>query len=289
MQLQTNATNALRSVKSYFKDFGISLTDAEDTFMYVLDITLEELLLGNHQLTNSNKRKIQEIVARRIKGEPTAYIIGQKFFWNHFFKVTKDTLIPRPETEILVAAVLEKIRKNKSSKKIKVLDLGTGSGCILISILKALKKDSYEVSGIGIDISSGAIDVAKYNAGNLDLSDDEIKFLCCDWNDLLKYIQNEKFDIIVGNPPYIPSNDISKLEVGVKDFEPHTALDGSDDGLECYRQIISVLSGMDIIHSIIAFEFGIGQSNAIISIMSGIGDFKVINDFANIQRIIISK
>ncbi len=288
--MQDSAISALKEVKNLFREIGYTLSDAEDIFMYVLDITLEELILGNHQLTDAQKINIQEIIARAVNGEPMAHIMGQKFFWDSYFKVTKDTLIPRAETEILVAAVLKKINERRGGKSqgIKLLDLGTGSGCILLSIVKELKKNCYNFSGIGIDISTHAIDIAKYNAKNLEL-DDNVQFICCNWNELLERFPDEKFDVIVSNPPYIPSNDIPQLNLSVRNFEPHTALDGSDDGLECYREIIAILKRMDIGDSIIAFEFGIRQSQSIELMMSEIGSFEILKDFRNIPRIIISK
>ncbi len=288
--MQDNAINALKSVKNLFKELGHPPTDAEDIFTYVLGITLEDLIFGHHQLSDANKEKIQEIITRTANGEPIAYTIGQKFFWDYYFKVTRDTLIPRPETEILVAAVLKKIKENQpcKSKTIKILDLGTGSGCILMSILKESKKNYSKVFGVGIDISTRAIDVARYNAKNLEL-DDEIQLICCDWNDLLQHFPDDKFDVIVSNPPYIPSSDIPKLDLSVRNFEPYTALNGSNDGLECYRQIISILKQMDIKDTTIAFEFGIAQSKDIELMMSAIGSFEILKDFANIPRIIISK
>lgn len=273
----------IRSVRDRLKDLPRS--DADDILMHVLEISFSELVVGQFEISNEQETQINELVIRRIAGEPTAYLTGKKHFWEYDFKVTKDTLIPRPETEVLVDAVLRKFKHRDFNKKeiIRVLDLGTGSGCILISILKEIQKLGYDVQGIGLDISHGAIEVAKFNAQNLKI--DDVNFICCDW----KNIKEKGFDIIVSNPPYISTDDVTMLESCVKDFEPKTALDGSEDGLECYRQIAKILPKIIKSNSIIALEHGIGQSSQVKEIMRGVFESEVVKDLTGKDRIIISK
>lgn len=272
----------IRSIRNKLKDYPRS--DADDILMHVLDLSFSELVLFDYEIPDNKKLEINRMVEERIKGEPTAYIIGHKNFFGYEFKVTRDTLIPRQETEILVDAVIRKFKERRfdHKKTIKVLDLGTGSGCILISILKEIQKLHYNVYGVGVDISPGAVDVAKLNAKNLEVND--VNFICCDWGD----IDKDEFDIIVSNPPYIPSDDVELLELSVKDFEPRTALDGFSDGLECYRQIAKILPKVMKNNSIIALEYGIGQSSQVMKIMQELFECESIRDLTGKERIIIS-
>lgn len=273
----------IKSVRDKLKDFPRS--DADDILMHVLGLTFSELVINDFEISNKQITQVNELVARRIAGEPTAYLIGKKHFWEYDFKVTKDTLIPRPETEVLVDVVLRKFKQRSfdEEKIVRILDLGTGSGCILISILKDIQKLGYNVQGVGLDISQGAIDVARFNAESLGV--DGIDFICCDW----KNIKEKGFDIIVSNPPYIPTDDVAMLESCVKDFEPKTALDGFEDGLECYRQISVILPKIMKNNSIIALEHGVGQSTQIVEIMRGVFESEVVKDLTGKDRIIISK
>ena len=173
----------------------------------------------------------QKFLSRRSKFEPIAYILGEKEFWSKKFWVTKDTLIPRPETELLV----EKILKIYFGKKISILDIGTGSGCIIISLLCDLPKST----GVGIDISKNAILTAKKNALKYKLFN-RLKLI----NKSLDNIFEKKFDLIVSNPPYIKRKDIKHLSEDIKKYEPIMALDGGNDGLDLLKKLFTNLTNL---------------------------------------------
>ena len=207
-----------------------------------------EFLITNDGIKISNQilKRYERDIKRRIKREPVAYIIGKKEFWSIDFKVNRSTLVPRPETEILIHKVVN-ILKNK---KISILDIGTGSGCVLLSILKELKLSK----GIGIDISKKALAIAKKNAKNLHL-DERSKFKVFD---LQKY-NNGKFDLIISNPPYIPSKVIKNLSKDIIDYEPKIALDGGVDGLDLIKKIIYKSNYLLKKNGLLALEIGFGQ------------------------------
>lgn len=275
----------LSLIKQQFQKLNISVAEAEDIFMYCLSATLEDILFDNLQLTHSSKHMIDSMVTRRISGEPLAYIIGQREFFGRTFLVNHHTLIPRNDTEVLVYETLKRIRNALQTKQIKVLDLGTGTGCILLSILAELRNDGYDVSGVGIDISQGAIDIAKQNAERFNLQH-VTHFICNDWNNLsLK----SDFNVIVSNPPYIPMQDISNLEVSVKNYEPHTALNGGESGFNCYKNILLLIQKMQLKHSIVGFEFGIGQGDEMLKLMRNFYNVKIEKDLNKIERVIISE
>ena len=186
-----------------------------------------ESLITNNEVVISEKimEKYDIAVRRRIKREPIAYITGKKEFWSIDFLVNHGTLIPRPETELLIYKLVNFFK----NKRINILDIGTGSGCILLSILKEINFSR----GIGIDISSKAIQMAEANS----------KYLKLFYRSKFKVIDLDKFnigkyDLIVSNPPYIPSREIKNLSKGVTNFEPLIALDGGIDGLDLIKKVI---------------------------------------------------
>ena len=202
------------------------ILDSEILLSKTLNKTRENILINLDQKINSkNISAFKEYLLRRSYNEPIAYIMGEKEFWSKKFYVNKGTLIPRPETELLV----DKILKIYQGKKISILDIGTGSGCIIISILSSLKNSN----GIGIDISKNAILTAKKNALKHKLTK-RVKFL----NKSLNNIFSKKFDLIVSNPPYIGSKDIKNLSDDIKRYEPRIALDGGNDGLDLIKKVI---------------------------------------------------
>lgn len=270
------------NVKKIFKSLNYSSSDAENIFMHVLNISLEDLILNDLFITEDQKNDIASLVQRRIHGEPVAYLTGKKAFHEYEFKVTSDTLIPRNETEILVNAVIQEIKK-QNKKHIKVLDLCTGSGCIILSILKTLQREGYDISGVGVDISEKAIEIAKENAKQLQI--DAVNFICCDIKD---FHWNSHFDVIVSNPPYVPSNDIQNLEISVKNYEPHNALDGGSDGLKFYRDILKIINTQELQEFFLAFEVGIGQYREILQMLQNY-DTTTFDDFLQIERVIIAK
>ena len=221
--------------------------DAEIILSDLMKVKREFLILNNHVIVPENiMRKYSLALSRRIKREPVAYIIGKKEFWSEDFLVNNETLVPRPETELLIYKVI-KFFKNK---RINILDIGTGSGCILLSILKELNLSR----GIGIDISAKAVQAARENSKNLNLVN-RSKFKICDLN---KY-NFGKYDLIVSNPPYIPSKDIKNLSKDIINHEPKTALDGGLDGLDLIKKVIYKSSHLLKKNGLLALEIGFSQ------------------------------
>ena len=223
-----NAFEIIKFGSNLLKEKKISsfILDSEILLSKTLNKTRENILINLDQKINSkNISAFKEYLLRRSYNEPIAYIMGEKEFWSKKFYVNKGTLIPRPETELLV----DKILKLYQGKKISILDIGTGSGCIIISILSSLKNSN----GIGIDISKNAILTAKKNALKHKLTK-RVKFL----NKSLNNIFGKKFDLIVSNPPYIGSKDIKNLSDDIKRHEPRIALDGGNDGLDLIKKVI---------------------------------------------------
>jgi release factor glutamine methyltransferase len=200
--------------------------DSELVLSNLLNKQRENLIINSDQKVSKNTIfSFKKLIDRRAKKEPLAYILKSKEFWSKDFFVDRNTLIPRPETELLCEKVI-KIFKNKN---LYILDMGTGSGCIILSILSELKT----ARGVGIDISSKAIDIAKKNANALGLKK-RIKFFSKSLEDVHSY----KFDLVVSNPPYVKSSDIKNLSEEVKRFEPKIALDGGKDGLDVIKKVI---------------------------------------------------
>ena len=207
-----------------------------------------ESLITNNEVVISEKimEKYDIAIRRRIKREPVAYITGKKEFWSENFTVNHATLVPRPETELLIYKVINFFK----NKRINILDIGTGSGCILLSILKELNFSR----GTGIDISPKAIKTAKINSKNLNLFN-RTKFKVFDLN---KYNVG-KYDLIVSNPPYIPSKEIKNLGRDIINYEPLIALDGGIDGLDLIKKVIYKSNYLLKREGLLALEIGYNQ------------------------------
>ena len=202
------------------------ILDAELLLSKVLKKPREKILINlSQEIDKKNILTFKEYLKRRSKNEPIAYIFKEKEFWSKKFEVSKDILIPRPETEILVDKLIN-IFKDKS---ISILDIGTGSGCIIISLLSGLKQSS----GLAVDISKKAINMAKKNALKHNICS-RLKFSVKSFESIF----NKKFDLIVSNPPYIDKKDIKNLSDDIKKYEPRIALDGGNDGLDLIKKVI---------------------------------------------------
>ncbi len=235
-------------------------------------------------ISNEDEKKLRMNLEKRLKGMPLDKILGHKAFYKYDFEVSEDVLSPRPDTEVLVEAAVQ-IAKTQNIKNL--LDLGVGSGCILLSILK----ENDQLSGTGVDVSQKALHTAQKNASNLALKD-RCSFLCKDWNasDFGKCF-DQGFDMIVSNPPYIKTSEIEKLETEVKDYDPMIALDGGEDGLNGYRQIAFFAPKLLNQNGYILLEVGAGQAAAVRHIFEekGLSYLETLSDLSGIERVIILK
>ena len=239
----------------------------------------KHIILNPKEILNSGQlEKFKSLIERRKKGEPIAYLINKKEFWKDEFFVNKDVLIPRPDSELIIEQVLKIYSKNV---QLQVLDIGTGSGCILLSILKE-RSNFY---GTGIDISKKSINVSKFNAKQLNLTN-RVKFFHSSVDNFI----NGKYDMIVSNPPYIEQLSLKYLEKNVVNFEPKLALSGGFDGFSNIRKVINKASILIKRNGKFILEIGFNQKNKVIKILKEEGFYanKAIKDYGNNDRCIIS-
>ncbi|MDB4084048.1 peptide chain release factor N(5)-glutamine methyltransferase [Candidatus Pelagibacter sp.] len=239
----------------------------------------KHIILNPKEILNLEQLgKFKSLIERRKKGEPIAYLINKKEFWKNEFFVNKDVLIPRPDTELIIEQVLKIYSKDV---QLQVLDIGTGSGCILLSILKE-RSNFY---GTGIDISKKSINVSKFNAKQLNLTN-RVKF----FHSSVDNFNNGKYDIIVSNPPYIEQLSLKYLEKDVVNFEPKLALGGGFDGFSKIRKVINKASILIKKNGKFILEIGFNQKNKVIKILKKEGFYvnKAIKDYGNNDRCIIS-
>ena len=269
-------------------NFGSNILKKKNILSYRLDseILLSETLQQKREevLTNLNQKiskknifKYKRFIKRRAESEPIAYIIKKKEFWSKNFFVNKNTLIPRPETELIVERLIKIIKK----KGILILDVGTGSGCILISLMSELKCSK----GIGIDISSKAINVAKKNRDKHGM---QKKLLFLQKSITSEF--NQKFDLVVSNPPYIKTNEFKNLSADIQNYEPKIALDGGNDGLDLIKKVIYKTKNILKLNGMLALEIGNEQIDKVSKILLK-NNFKVehiIRDYKENVRGVIS-
>ena len=240
------ASEAIKLGSNILKECKIPsfILDSEILLSKTLNKSREEILTNlNQKIEHHDILVFKDYIVRRSKNEPVAYILKEKEFWSKKFYVTKDTLIPRPETELLVDKILHEYKK----KRISILDIGTGSGCILLSLLSNMKHSI----GIGIDISKEAIKIARKNALKHNLLN-QVKF----YNKSLEIIYDKKFDVIVSNPPYIVNYELKNLSNDIKRYEPRMALDGGNDGLDLIKKVIYKSKDILKIKGMLALEIG---------------------------------
>ena len=236
------------------------------------------LLNPDKKLDKSIQDNFKDLISKRSKGKPLAYLTGTKSFWKYDFKINEKVLIPRPETEIMIEQVL-KIYNNKHY--LNFLEVGIGSGCIALSILKEKKT----FLGTGIDLSQDCIEICRYNAKKLGVNN-RIKLFKSDVDNLIF----RKYDLIVSNPPYIKKFDLNKLSREVINYEPKLALDGGLEGLSVIRKVIKKSSELIKIHGKLILEIGYDQRLPVIKMLNENNFYinKTIKDLANNDRCIIS-
>lgn len=268
-----------RKLCNNFSTIGIETPelDARIILKEVLSLDDKDLILKESlDIPEEIIEKIITIESRRLNGEPISKIFKKRDFYNSTFVISNDVLDPRPETELIVEIANNYINKNEVKN---ILDLGTGSGCILLSILK----ENRMINGLGIDLSKEAISIAKQNSKKLNL-ETQSNFLVSNWMSSVNY----KYDLVVSNPPYIASEDIKKLSKSVKIYDPILSLDGGDDGLNSYRLIASDLKRIISMNALIIIEIGYNQSLQVIDIFKK-NDFKLIkkyNDINGLDRVL---
>ena len=236
------------------------------------------LLNSENYISKNDLRNFFILIQQRSLGKPIAHLTNKKFFWNSEFIITNDTLIPRPDTELIVENVL-KLTKQKN--KANILDIGVGSGCILLSILK----ERVNFYGTGIDISKKCLNISKMNAYKLKLGS-RLKLYKSD----VDKFNLGKYDLIVSNPPYIKTNDIKYLERNVVNFEPRVALDGGLDGLLEIRKVIKKSNYLIKKNGKLILEIGFDQKNKVINILKKEGFYinSTQKDLGNNDRCIVS-
>lgn len=253
--------------------------DARLLLEHALGIGREQLLFRmNDVLTGAQQSRYRELIAARAERRPVAQIVGRREFWGMEFKVTEDTLDPRPDSETLIEAVLERLPQRGA--KLSILDLGAGTGCLLLALLKELPG----ARGLGVDASDAALAVAKENARNLGL-DARAEFAPSRWFENVE----GNFDVIISNPPYIPRGDIAALAPEVSRFEPKLALDGGNDGLDAYRAILAALPAFLASGGFAVLEIGMGQEKDVekIAAVGGLRAAGMKNDLSGITRCLI--
>ncbi|MEC7136258.1 MAG: peptide chain release factor N(5)-glutamine methyltransferase [Pseudomonadota bacterium] len=268
----------LSSKKLKYKDIPTYKLDSEILISKILNKTREEVLINlNTELNYNQIRKFNDLVERRSFKEPVAYILREKEFWSKKFEVSYETLIPRPETELMV----EKLIKIYKDKSISILDIGSGSGCILISLLSELNN----AKGLGIDVSKKAVLLPYKNLKKHKMTN-RAKFLNRSVDDL----RNNKFDLVVSNPPYIKRAELKNLDEDIKSFEPLLALDGGNDGLDVIKKVIYKANEILKVNGLLALEIGNGQLINVSKILVT-NNFRIkytIKDYKENTRCIIS-
>ena len=277
------SSSALKNAEDILKKSQIPSwrLDAEILLAEVLRKDRSELIIRNNiKISNKKAFTFNRYIDRRKKFEPVAYILNNKEFFSLDFFVNKNSLIPRPETELMVEKAIEIYKK----KAPNILDIGTGSGCIIISVLRHLPKSR----GIGLDISKNAIKVAKFNSEKLlKVYNKRLKFMNVS---IEKLSNNRIFDLILANPPYINSKDIRNLSTDIKRYEPKIALDGGKDGLDVIKKVIYKSLRILKHNGTLAIEIGNNQYFAVSKLLrkNGFKETTLLKDYKNNIRCIFS-
>ena len=259
------------NIKSYQLDSEILMSD-------VSKLSRKDFILNKDiELSDEKYQKFKKLIYERSKRKPISYLIKKKEFWNNEFIINDKVLIPRPETEHLVNEALLATKKKSGN----ILDLGVGSGCIILSILQERKK----FRGIGVDINSGPLAISNINAKKLKIKN-RVKFIKSD----IDNFRLGKYDLVVSNPPYIKSTDLKNLEKDVIGYEPKIALDGGLDGMSEIRKVINTASKLIKINGKLIIEIAFDQKEKIISLLKNKEFYinKIVKDYSDKYRCIVS-
>lgn len=273
---------ALRATQAKLKEHGIETPDLDARFllMHVLDCSREDLILNANEIISTANYAIYEAyLDRRIGGEPIDHILGYAEFYGLRFDLNRSVLSPRPETEHLVDAALEFMKTRSASK---VLDLGTGTGAIIISILA----NAPDARGYAVDISSDALKIAKVNAKRNSV-EDRIEIRESNWFSAV----TGPFDLVVSNPPYIKRRVMSSLQAEVRDYDPGLALDGGEDGLDAYRIILAKAPGFLVPGGALMVEIGFDQGVDVGALFeaAGFAKIEIIKDYSGHDRVVMGE
>jgi release factor glutamine methyltransferase len=271
---------AWTAAKDRLKDAGIDQPSIDARLMLEVaaGVTRTEIVTDPYrELTAEQEATLDDYLARRTRREPVSHIIGRKGFWKILLQVNKNVLTPRPETEVIVDEVLKAFPEQMP---FSMLDLGVGSGTILLAVLA----ERPAAKGLGVDASDEALAVAKDNAANLDLNT-RAAFMHGDWT---AGLGDATFDLVVSNPPYIPTADIETLEPEVRDHEPRLALDGGADGLDAYRLLAPEILRVLKPGGLFAVEIGFDQSKAVEALFNAAGaqQVRTVKDLSTHDRVV---
>jgi release factor glutamine methyltransferase len=263
--LDTTVEGARRDLARRFRQLGLDAPELDARLIVGHALGLDHAALAaqsRRSLTRAETDAIAALAARRLGREPVARILGRKEFWGLDFKLNAETLVPRPETETVVEAALAAVGKDGRHRTLRVADLGTGTGALLIALLSELPS----AFGIGTDVSVAALDCARDNASALGVAT-RASFLACDFAAALR----GPIDLVVSNPPYVARGDIAALQAEVRDYDPRLALDGGPDGLDGYRALAEDAQRLLAPGGALVLELGLGQLAAVSAIFAAAG------------------
>ena len=276
-------SEAISLLAQAFDTAGIEAADVDGRLLvgHALHLDRARLIAQSDRILEAREiNVISALAARRLKREPVSRILGQKEFWSIALAITPDVLVPRPETETVVEGALDfVVRGGLRMEKLRILDIGTGSGALLLALLRELPN----ATGTGTDISTGALKVARENAARCGV-EGRCTFVVCD----IASVVEGPFDLLVSNPPYIAHNEITSLAPEVKNYDPTVALDGGDDGLAAYRAIAADAKRLLAPGARMFVELGAGQEAAVRDLFTNVGLIAGIarTDLAGIPRVL---